>query len=50
MKNNENNFGFFKADEVITWEETQRAQRNSMVEAKKRTEELSVLPNEVLLP
>ena len=49
MKNKENNFGFFKADDVISWEETKRGQ-NSMVEVSKQPDLLSGLPNEVLLP
>jgi hypothetical protein len=51
MKNNENDFGFFKADEVITWEELRFDQKMpGKGEKTVKTDCLSGLPNEVLLP
>jgi hypothetical protein len=51
MKNNENDFGFFKADEVITWEEPRFDQKMpGKGEKTAKVDCLSGLPNEVLLP
>lgn len=51
MKNNENDFGFFKADEVITWEEPMVGQKMpGKGERQVKADCLSGLPNEVLLP
>ena len=51
MKNNENDFGFFKADEVITWEEPRFDQRMpGKGEKTAKVDCLSGHPNEVLLP